>query len=110
RDSVHREAAVAVGGVKAVPAVRALAKKLNVDLSRITPSGAGGVVTLQDVKKAAESGTAKPGPAVTAPQPRVAALAPAQRTALSASGQPMRTSPPTQGAVYGQPDQLKGVR
>ena len=32
------------------------------------------------------------------------------RTAVSASGQPMRTSPPKSEAVFGQPDQLKGVR
>jgi 2-oxoisovalerate dehydrogenase E2 component (dihydrolipoyl transacylase) len=115
-DRVHSEAAYAVGGVKAVPAVRALAKKLNVDLSRVAPSGAGGVVTLQDVKKAAEAGTAKIGAAPSAPAASRAQAAPpahpvaAQRTALSASGQPMRTSPPAQVAVYGQPDQLKGVR
>jgi pyruvate dehydrogenase E2 component (dihydrolipoamide acetyltransferase) len=115
-DRVHSEATFAVGGVKAVPAVRALAKKLSVDLSRVAPSGAGGVVTLQDVKKAAEAGTAKIGAAPSAPAPSRAQVAPtaqpvaAQRTALSASGQPMRTSPPAQAAVYGQPDQLKGVR
>ena len=127
-DRVVSEATVAVGGVKAVPAVRALAKKLQVDLSRVIPTGAGGVVTLQDVKKAAEAGTAKLGSASAgspSPQPtRSAALPPAAqagahgapgdasgaRTQLSASGQPMRTSPPTQTAVYGQPEQLKGVR
>ena len=114
-DRVVSEEAVAVGGVKAVPAVRALARKLNVDLSRITPSGAGGVVTLQDVKNAAAAGTAKPGAAPPAPAraqpaaPAPTAAAPV-RTALSASGQPMRTSPPSQTVVYGQPDQLKGVR
>lgn len=32
------------------------------------------------------------------------------RTALSAAGQPMRTSPPAPAAVFGQPDQVKGVR
>ena len=115
-DRVHSEAATMVGGVKAVPAVRALAKKLGVDLSRVSASGAGGVVTLQDVKKAAEAGTAKIGARPTAPAPARTDAAPAaqpaaaQRTALSASGQPMRTSPPAQTAVYGQPDQLKGVR
>jgi len=115
-DRLHSEAATTVGGVKAVPAVRALAKKLSVDLSRVAPSGGGGVVTLQDVKKAAEAGTAKVGAAPSAPAPSRAQPAPnaqpvaAQRTALSASGQPMRTSPPAQAAVYGQPDQLKGVR
>jgi 2-oxoisovalerate dehydrogenase E2 component (dihydrolipoyl transacylase) len=119
-DRVVSEAAVAVGGVKAVPAVRALAKKLNVDLSKVIPTGAGAVVTLQDVKKAAEAGTAKPGSAAVPVPSRAQALpspaaAPAPmaaqtRTALSASGQPMRTSPPTQPAVFGQPEQLKGVR
>jgi pyruvate dehydrogenase E2 component (dihydrolipoamide acetyltransferase) len=68
-DSVHVELAASVGGVKAVPAVRALAKKLGVDLSRVRPSGADGVVTLKDVKAAAEAGSAKLGaaPAVQAP-------------------------------------------
>jgi pyruvate dehydrogenase E2 component (dihydrolipoamide acetyltransferase) len=68
---VRRESTVAVGGVKAVPAVRALAKKLGVDLARIAPSGADGVVTLADVKRAAERGDARTaaGPASTAPLP-----------------------------------------
>jgi 2-oxoisovalerate dehydrogenase E2 component (dihydrolipoyl transacylase) len=34
---VHVEQAASVGGVKAVPAVRALAKKLKVDIARVTP-------------------------------------------------------------------------
>ena len=34
-DRVHAEQATSVGGVKAVPAVRALAKKLGVDLARV---------------------------------------------------------------------------
>ena len=42
-DRVHAEQAMSVGGVKAVPAVRALAKKLGVDLARVRPSGAAGV-------------------------------------------------------------------
>ncbi|MEO8804410.1 MAG: biotin/lipoyl-containing protein, partial [Rudaea sp.] len=42
---VHVEQAANVGGAKAVPAVRALAKKLKVDLARVRASGAGGVVT-----------------------------------------------------------------
>ncbi|MCZ8114185.1 dihydrolipoamide acetyltransferase family protein [Silanimonas sp.] len=68
---VRREAAVAVGGIKAVPAVRALAKKLGVDLARITPTGAEGVVTMADVKRAAERGEARLGnaPAVSTAQP-----------------------------------------
>jgi 2-oxoisovalerate dehydrogenase E2 component (dihydrolipoyl transacylase) len=115
-DHVHTEQASSVGGVKAVPAVRALAKKLGVDIGRIQPSGADGVVTLKDVKNAAEAGTAKVGSAPARPtspaaQPAAAAASREtnQRTAFSASGQPMRTTPPTQSAS-GQPEQLKGVR
>ncbi|MEO8779449.1 MAG: biotin/lipoyl-containing protein, partial [Rhodanobacter sp.] len=62
-NAVHVEQAADVGGVKAVPAVRALAKKLKVDLSRVPPSGANGVVTLKDVKEAAANGSAVLGSA-----------------------------------------------
>ncbi len=111
-DRVHAEQATNVGGVKAVPAVRALARKLGVDLARVRASGAGDVVTLKDVKDAAAAGTAKAGatPArVAQPAPPSPPSAPAQRTAVSASGKPMRTTPPTT-AASGQPEQLKGVR
>ncbi len=116
-DHVHTEQTSSVGGVKAVPAVRALAKKLGVDLARVKPSGADGVVTLKDVKGAAAAGTAQAGSAPATARPAAASSAAApvaqrsasERTALSASGQPMRTTPPTQSAS-GQPEQLKGVR
>lgn len=42
-------------GVKALPAVRALAKKLNVDLTTVTPTGENGVISAEDVKRASES-------------------------------------------------------
>jgi pyruvate dehydrogenase E2 component (dihydrolipoamide acetyltransferase) len=139
-DRVVSEQTIAVGGVKAVPAVRAMARKVGVDLSRVKPTGAGGVVTLQDVKNAAAAGTARVGSSPlppgevgaqratgegrgtlqrsTSPAPSSGAAAPpspggrreSERTALSASGQPMRTSPPTQAIAYGQPDQVRGVR
>lgn len=122
-DRIVAEQAVSVGGVKAVPAVRALAKKLGVDLSRVAPSGAGGVVTLNDVKEAASKGTARAGSAAPAPAAAAAAAAPAaapppaaapalpvQRTPLSAAGQPMRTAPPSAPPALGQPEQIKGVR
>ncbi|MFZ0869640.1 MAG: biotin/lipoyl-containing protein, partial [Rhodanobacter sp.] len=60
---VHVEQAASIGGVKAVPAVRALAKKLKVDLAQVRPSGADGVVTLKDVKDAAANGSAALGAA-----------------------------------------------
>ncbi|MEL4890640.1 dihydrolipoamide acetyltransferase family protein [Xanthomonas protegens] len=124
-NTVHSEQAVSVGGVRAMPAVRALAKKLGVDLGRVRASGADGAVTLADVKQAAADGSAKAGAVVgaaSAAPPRRAAVAaeaapaPARtshaapaRTPLSAAGKPMRTQPPGV-AVQGQPEPLKGVR
>jgi 2-oxoisovalerate dehydrogenase E2 component (dihydrolipoyl transacylase) len=113
-NAVVSEAAVAVGGVKAVPAVRAMARKLGVDLARVRASGPDGTVTMDDVKRAAADGSAKAGAAPaaaarTAAAAPVAAAAPAQRSTLSQSGKPMRTQPPGV-AASGQPEQLKGVR
>jgi len=111
-DAVRSEQAVAVGGVKAMPAVRAMARKLGVDIARVRASGADGVVTMDDVKRASADGSAKPG---AAPAARAAdrapapAPAPAQRSTLSQGGKPMRTQPPGVSAS-GQPEQLKGVR
>jgi len=131
-DAVQSDRLLSVGGVRAMPAVRALARKLRVDLSRVTGTGADGVVTMADVKRAAAEGTAAAGPHPN-PPPRAgkgaadfrqspAAPSPpagegrggstrsaAQRTALSASGRPMRTQPPSVSAS-GQPEQLRGVR
>ena len=117
-DAVRSEAAVAVGGVKAMPAVRALARKLGVELTRVHATGSEGVVTMDDVKRAAADGSAKAGsaPAARAVEraveraspPSLPATSP-QRSTLSAAGKPMRTQPP--GVVAsGQPEQLKGVR
>ncbi|KRG72371.1 branched-chain alpha-keto acid dehydrogenase subunit E2 [Stenotrophomonas terrae] len=123
-NAVHTEQAVAVGGVKAVPAVRAMARKLGVDLSRVRATGAEGAVTMNDVKQAAAdpaallpspAGTVAGGSIATAaavpsPQPlSQAERGSSARTPLSAAGKPMRTAPP--GVVAkGQPEPLKGVR
>ncbi|WP_046657895.1 dihydrolipoamide acetyltransferase family protein [Lysobacter capsici] len=115
-DAVRSEQAVAVGGVKAMPAVRALARKLGVDLSRVRATGNDGVVTNDDVKRAAADGSAKvgsaPPAAVAAPAAARAPVAEApvaSRSTLSQAGRPMRTQPPGVAAT-GQPEQLKGVR
>ncbi len=54
----------ATPGVKAVPAIRALARRLNVDLSIVKASGKGGVILKEDVERAAkrlaEAGEAEP--------------------------------------------------
>lgn len=48
--------AVATGGiVQASPAVRALAKRLGVDLTEVTPTGPGGLATAADVERAAQA-------------------------------------------------------
>ena len=130
-DRVHVEAVSSAGGAKAMPAVRAMAKKLGVDLWRITATGADGTVTMKDVKDAAANppaplpspagrgaGGEGPSPAQSSnqPEPSSALRAPSpegrredQRSTLSAAGKPMRTSPHGD-ATMGQPEQLKGVR
>ncbi len=56
-DEVVKEKAITVGrgeiGVKATPAVRALAKRLNVDLAVVTPGGSDALVTAADVERVA---------------------------------------------------------
>ncbi len=112
--AVMAQAAIASGGVKAMPAVRATARKLGVDIARVSPSGPDGTVSMDDVKRAAADGSAKPGTAPArseraAPAASPAVSAPAQRSTVSQSGKPMRTQPPGVAAT-GQPEQLKGVR
>jgi len=113
-NAVHSERSVSVGGVRAMPAVRALAKKLGVDLARVRASGGDGAVTLADVKQAAADGTAVVGAASAAttrqsqaaaeasPAPAPTPAAPS-RTPLSTTGKPMRTQPPGTTA-HGQPE------
>ena len=111
--AVMAQTAIASGGIKAMPAVRATARKLGVDLTRVTPSGPDGTVSMDDVKRAAADGSAKLGAAPARSSPASAASpaasAPAQRSTVSQSGKPMRTQPPGVAAT-GQPEQLKGVR
>ena len=96
-DAVRSEQAVAIGGVKAMPAVRALAKKLGVDLTRVAATGAGGVVTLADVKQAAERGTAKVGAAGSPPR------ASASSSAAVPSPVALRAPPPVGRGEVGAP-------
>ncbi|PIV33079.1 MAG: branched-chain alpha-keto acid dehydrogenase subunit E2 [Lysobacterales bacterium CG02_land_8_20_14_3_00_62_12] len=101
-NEVRHEAASSAGGVKAMPAVRALAKKLGVDLRQIRASAADGVISLHEVKAAA----ANPPAAVIAAATATSTAAPAPPAAI---GKPMRTAPPTV-ARLGQPEPLRGVR
>jgi 2-oxoisovalerate dehydrogenase E2 component (dihydrolipoyl transacylase) len=47
----------ATSTVKAMPVVRALAKQMNVDINRVTPTGPQGQITIEDVKKFAAQKT-----------------------------------------------------
>ena len=68
-NEVLRERAAQVGGVKVTPAVRALARKLRVDLAQVQATGAEGVVTAADVRRAAEAGTASAATNAASPAP-----------------------------------------
>ncbi len=64
-NEVLSERTSTVGGVKVTPAVRALARKLKVDIAQVNPTGSDGVVTAGDVRKAAADGTATAAPRQT---------------------------------------------
>lgn len=67
---IKRAAPAATGAIKAIPAVRMLAKKLNVDLTQVQGSGPNGQITVADVEHATEQ--------------------PQKTTAASGRGEPLR--------------------
>jgi 2-oxoisovalerate dehydrogenase E2 component (dihydrolipoyl transacylase) len=90
-DSATARSAERSGGrerVRAAPAVRALAKRLNVELTSIRGSGRGGLITVDDVMSVSTAG---------APH--------ASSAASSARPVPMPSSPAT-----GEPEKLRGLR
>ncbi|HQW81444.1 MAG: 2-oxo acid dehydrogenase subunit E2 [Rhodanobacteraceae bacterium] len=113
-NEVKHEAAIAIGGIKAMPAVRAAAKKLGVDLTRVRPSGPDAVITMQDVKNAVASppslvATATIQAAIVTPPTTAAAHGAYATDPRSLAGKPVRTTPPTVNAS-GQPEPIRGVR
>jgi 2-oxoisovalerate dehydrogenase E2 component (dihydrolipoyl transacylase) len=58
-----KEPVLSIGGTLAKPPVRKLAKDLGVDLGSVTGSGTGGVITREDVERAAAREGAEPVPA-----------------------------------------------
>jgi pyruvate dehydrogenase E2 component (dihydrolipoamide acetyltransferase) len=64
------------GPVPASPATRRLARELGVDLARVSPSGAAGLVTADDVRAFAARGNAMKAPAVARAQPAAESPAP----------------------------------
>jgi len=106
-DAVQTQTPVTVGGVKAMPMVRARARKLGIDLAQVRATGHDGAVTLDDLNQAAQVVAQKTTTTHTAQQTS-ASVSPI-RTALSASGRPMRTVPPGKPRI-GQPQAVTGVR
>lgn len=98
-NAVRSEQAIAIGGVKAMPAVRALAKKLKVDLARVRATGADGVITLADVKAAAAN------PSMQSAIP--AAAAPVMASERPATPPPAFMPPP---AGDDKDEPIRGVR
>ena len=93
-NEVLQERTSEVGGVRVTPAVRALARKLRVDIGRVQPSGSDGVVTAADVRQAAEAGTASVDAPAPAPSPSPAPSAsPAPGTDTQAAVQPEPAEP-----------------
>ncbi|MBE9548408.1 MAG: 2-oxo acid dehydrogenase subunit E2 [Proteobacteria bacterium] len=89
--------AALVGGVKVTPAVRAMARKLKVDLASVPATGKGGVVTAKDVKAyaaspgAKQASAAKPAAApVVAGRPARPVAAPAPRAEASGEWENIR--------------------
>lgn len=92
------------GGKRAAPAVRALAKKLGVDLSTVEATGTGGVIRPSDVKAAAANPKAP-----AAPKPASKPAAPAKPAPTPKA--PTQAAPaPTQVEVDDQWQQVKGSR
>lgn len=97
-DAVVNDALSSVGGRKVTPAVRALARKLKVDLSTVEPSGKGGVVTRADVEATARS----PRPPQSTPAARTAAPPAASRPPPSGEWEPIKGTRRTMARIMSE--------
>jgi 2-oxoisovalerate dehydrogenase E2 component (dihydrolipoyl transacylase) len=112
-----RSEIISTGGIKAMPAVRALAKKMGVDLGRVRGTGPDGSISLQDVKSApvttpvvgAASAAIVPARAVPAMATSASRAAQTPSAPPAAIPRPVRTAPPDV-SMPGQPEPLRGVR
>ena len=96
--------------VKAAPSVRALARELDVDLTRIEGSGPQGRITAKDVAKAAEADPRKGAPpsAERTPPPRERGNEAGPRLALDEGGDAL--APSAAGPAPGTEEKLSGPR
>jgi 2-oxoisovalerate dehydrogenase E2 component (dihydrolipoyl transacylase) len=94
-----------VGKFKIAPAVKALAKKLKVDLNDVTPTGPGGVIRPSDIKLAHKNKSSAPAQEA-AP---VAASAPAPKVEAPVSSPAPQVKAPST-PITGDWEQVKGPR
>jgi 2-oxoisovalerate dehydrogenase E2 component (dihydrolipoyl transacylase) len=106
---VLNERTSTVGGVKVTPAVRALARKLKVDLSAVQATGADGVVTASDVRKAAEEGSAPARPRQAEPAPRPETR-PEPEARSEPSAKPAPAPQPAAAQASGDWEPVRGTR
>lgn len=94
-DRLVSEAVATVGSARVTPAVRALARKLKVDLNSVQASGKDGVVTRADVENAARHPQPAPAPAEPVP---------------ASSRPPVTPAAPAPAAPSGEWEAIRGTR
>ena len=105
---IRSEATVSKDGIKAGPAVRAVAKKAGVDLASLKGSGAGGEITLSDVKNAPKAGEA---PKAAAPQlTGEHKISPSAKALAASLALDISTLQPADGKTLSKADVLAAVR
>ena len=96
-----------VGNVKIAPAVKALAKKLKVDLNDVVATGAGGVIRPSDIRLAHEQGSTT---AKSTPAPVSESKVSEPKTVAPAPAKPQPPAPIQKVEVTGEWEQVKGTR
>ena len=111
-NEVLRERTSTIGGARVTPAVRALARKLKVDIAQVRASGSDGVITAADVRKAAESDTTSAPPRSDATAPSTPAISPTESRAPEPVERRQAPSPaPTPAAApSGEWEPVRGTR
>lgn len=99
--------------VRAIPAARALAKRLSIDITHISGTGRGGLVTVEDVLRTVPPGIGSPTP----PGVATAATPGTQRTgSLTPPGVPTTATPgalataPQRNTTDSESERLRGLR
>lgn len=103
-DRVLSEQLSSIGNVKVSPAVRALARKLKVDLTRVTASGADNVVTAADIKQAAAN------PSLLSSAPAASTPAPVAAQTVTPPAPPTPMAAPQPVTPSGEWEPIRGTR